>query len=154
MNLKTIKIWIVSILLDSTLMWILTFLISRLSQSNHPFLLITWIVLIIFIASFLIQWKASYIEQTYLELNFDQVLYFRYAFIIPFSVVMMVFSYLARSYLIISFMMIAIFSVFIVFNQAQHQKINVSDFLWRHAIKTAIIILVSLIASFLSLFVR
>jgi hypothetical protein len=152
MNLKMIKIWIVSILLDSALMWILTFLISRISQSNHPFLLLTGIVLIVFIVSFLIQWKASYIDQKYLSLSFDQVLYFRYAFIIPFSVVMMVFSYLARSYLIISFMMIAIFSVFIIMNQSQHQKIDDSDFLWRHALRNAIIILVSLIASFLSLF--
>jgi hypothetical protein len=91
-------------------------------------------------------------NEKYLSLSFEEELYLRYAFIIPFSFAMIFLSYMTNSYLVMTMMVIDIFIVFSWLTTAKLAKRYFSNLLWKHSLRTALIILISLIASFLSLF--
>lgn len=153
--IHSIKLYLISILIDSVLMVVmLWFILSNLRNPyrNEILFLLLFIPLAISIVSFVIQWKVSKMEELLTISDTQHILNLRYAFIIPYGVIMVLIAFVTRTYLVFSIMMLGIFIVFSFRSKADDSWKYDSSRFWPHVVRTLLILLVSFFASILSMF--
>jgi hypothetical protein len=155
MNTKSkIIIYIASLCLDSiSIAFIfLTPWVLRNSYRHAVFFLFVVFPLVIILISFLMQWKVSWIYRKYPFFKSSFIVSLRYAYIIPYSVFMIMTAVSIGSYLTISYMFISIFTVYSRINRVQQTHAPTRKKIWPYAVGMTLMLLLSIVASFLSIF--
>jgi hypothetical protein len=152
--IQRLSIYVLLTIVDGIILAAMFFLMLEVVSGMAYYSHFLWILFIVIASSMGIQAIPTVLANRYLTLSSRFVMSMRYAYIIPYSLFMVILARVTSSYILLSMISVVLFITYLKLTSSSHNQLEDKRLYIHHTLMTSLIFFISFVLTLLSVFIR